>query len=170
MASNNRRWNLATAGPRACRAPNRFKTIGLQISIWLDSAGFRGRALPLGNLTHYPARGFHVERAKAEPCWALHTLSPVIRWRSPMGNVLQHFNRPTDNWSISGTTHFVTGFPVTLYDNSDNSLPGTLGNGVNNYLRHPRNTCPGRSRSTPMAAAGSQLSILLCFPKRILAN
>jgi hypothetical protein len=29
---------------------------------------------------------------------------------------------------------FSTGFHVTLYDDSDNSLLGTLGNGINNYL------------------------------------
>ena len=35
---------------------------------------------------------------------------------------------------MSGTTRFATGLPVTFYDNSDNSLIGTLGNGANNYL------------------------------------
>jgi hypothetical protein len=40
----------------------------------------------------------------------------------------------TEDWSISGTTRLATGFPVTLFDNSDNSLLGTLGNGANNYL------------------------------------
>jgi hypothetical protein len=40
----------------------------------------------------------------------------------------------TNGWSIAGTTRFSTGLPVTLLDNSDNSLLGTLGNGVNNYL------------------------------------
>jgi hypothetical protein len=34
----------------------------------------------------------------------------------------------------STTLRFATGFPVTLYDNSDNSLLGTLSNGANNYL------------------------------------
>jgi hypothetical protein len=37
-------------------------------------------------------------------------------------------------WSLSGTTRFSTGFPVTLFDDSDRSLFGTLGNGVNNQL------------------------------------
>ena len=37
-------------------------------------------------------------------------------------------------FSISGTTRFSTGFPVTLFDDSDRSLLGTLGNGVNNQL------------------------------------
>jgi hypothetical protein len=36
--------------------------------------------------------------------------------------------------SVSGTTRFSTGFPVTLFDDSDRSLLGTLGNGVNNQL------------------------------------
>jgi hypothetical protein len=43
-------------------------------------------------------------------------------------------NRLTDGWSIAGTTRFSTGFPSLCYDDSDNSLLGTLGNGINNYL------------------------------------
>jgi hypothetical protein len=43
-------------------------------------------------------------------------------------------NRLTEGWSLSGTTRFSTGFPVTLYDDSDRSLLGTLGNGLNNQL------------------------------------
>jgi hypothetical protein len=42
--------------------------------------------------------------------------------------------RLTDGWSVAGTARFSTGLPVTLLDDSDNSLLGTLGNGVNNYL------------------------------------
>jgi len=40
----------------------------------------------------------------------------------------------TEGWGLAGVTRFSTGFPVTLYDDSDNSLLGTLGNGINNYL------------------------------------
>lgn len=43
-------------------------------------------------------------------------------------------NRLTEGWTLSGTTRFSTGFPVTLADDSDRSLLGTLGNGVNNEL------------------------------------
>ena len=43
-------------------------------------------------------------------------------------------NRLTEKWSLSGTTRFSSGFPVTLFDDSDRSLLGTLGNGVNNQL------------------------------------
>jgi hypothetical protein len=43
-------------------------------------------------------------------------------------------NHLTEGWSLSGTTRLATGFPVTLFDDSDRSLLGTLGNGVNNEL------------------------------------
>jgi Carboxypeptidase regulatory-like domain len=63
-----------------------------------------------------------------------HTFVASYMLALPIGSVLNKSNRLTDDWSISGTTRLSTGFPVTLYDNSDNSLLGTLGNGVNNYL------------------------------------
>jgi Carboxypeptidase regulatory-like domain len=52
----------------------------------------------------------------------------------PFDSLFRRNNRFTTGWSLSGTTRFSTGFPVTLFDDSDNSLLGTLGNGVNNYL------------------------------------
>jgi Carboxypeptidase regulatory-like domain len=61
----------------------------------------------------------------------------------PIGSLLRRSNQLTDGWSLSGTTRFATGFPVTLYDNSDNSLLGTLGNGVNNYLLDTPQQLPG---------------------------
>jgi hypothetical protein len=45
---------------------------------------------------------------------------------------LFHPNRLSDGWSLSGISHFATGFPVTMIDNGDNSLIGTNPNGVNN--------------------------------------
>ncbi len=60
---------------------------------------------------------------------------PVDRWFRR--------NRLTEGWSFSGTTRFSTGLPVTMSDVSDNSLLGTLGNGVNNQLL-----------DTPQMAAG----------------
>jgi hypothetical protein len=44
-----------------------------------------------------------------------------------------HYNFK-QGFSVSGTSRFSTGFPVTLFDDSDRSLLGTLGNGVNNQL------------------------------------
>jgi hypothetical protein len=52
----------------------------------------------------------------------------------PIAFVFRKSNRLTEQWSLSGTTRLATGLPVTLFDDSDNSLLGTLGNGANNYL------------------------------------
>jgi Carboxypeptidase regulatory-like domain/TonB dependent receptor len=52
----------------------------------------------------------------------------------PFDELFRRKNRLTDEWTLSGNTRFSTGLPVTLYDDSDNSLLGTLGNGINNYL------------------------------------
>jgi hypothetical protein len=61
----------------------------------------------------------------------------------PFERLFRTSNRLTEEWSLSGTTRFATGFPVTLYDNSDNSLLGTLGNGANNYLLDTPQYLPG---------------------------
>ena len=61
----------------------------------------------------------------------------------PVASLLHKSNRLTDDWRISGTTRLASGFPVTLTDNSDNSLLGTLGNGINNYLLDTPQQLPG---------------------------
>jgi carboxypeptidase family protein/TonB-dependent receptor-like protein len=45
-------------------------------------------------------------------------------------------------WTLSGTTRFSSGFPVTLYNTADTSLLGTFGNGVNNNLVDAPNYSP----------------------------
>jgi len=52
----------------------------------------------------------------------------------PVAQLFKRSNRLTDGWSWSGIVRLSTGLPVTLYDDSDNSLLGMLGNGVNNNL------------------------------------
>jgi hypothetical protein len=41
-------------------------------------------------------------------------------------------SRLSKGWSLSGITHFASGFPVTIINNGDNSLIGTNPNGINN--------------------------------------
>jgi Carboxypeptidase regulatory-like domain len=52
----------------------------------------------------------------------------------PIADLFRRSNQLSMGWILSGTVRFATGLPVTLFDNSDNSLIGTLGNGANNYL------------------------------------
>jgi hypothetical protein len=45
-------------------------------------------------------------------------------WKLPL--------RKLKGWSLSGVTRFTTGLPVTLFNNNDTSLLGTIPNGINN--------------------------------------
>jgi len=54
------------------------------------------------------------------------------RYRLPVNNLFRRQDRWTEGWAISGLTRFTTGFPVTLYNNNDTSLLGTIPNGINN--------------------------------------
>ena len=73
-----------------------------------------------------------------------HNFVATYNYSLPLEKLFRRTNRLTEGWSISGTTRFSTGFPVTLYDQSDSSLRGSLGNGVNNQLI-----------DTPVYSAGS---------------
>jgi hypothetical protein len=60
-----------------------------------------------------------------------HNVVLSYEYQSPFDRLL-HPNRLSQGWSLSGITHFTSGFPVTMVDNGDNSLIGTNPNGVNN--------------------------------------
>ena len=54
------------------------------------------------------------------------------RYELPFSRVFGH-SRLSDGWVLSGITRISTGFPVTFYNKSDNSLLGTQQNGVNAF-------------------------------------
>ncbi|WP_353062319.1 TonB-dependent receptor [Tunturibacter psychrotolerans] len=60
-----------------------------------------------------------------------HNLVISYEYQLPFDQFL-HPNRLTNGWSLSGITHFATGFPITVINNGDNSLIGTNPNGINN--------------------------------------
>ncbi|MDR3718283.1 MAG: carboxypeptidase regulatory-like domain-containing protein [Bryobacteraceae bacterium] len=61
-----------------------------------------------------------------------HNFVASYDWKLPLGALFQARNRWTEGWSLSGITRFSTGLPVTLYNNNDTSLLGTIPNGINN--------------------------------------
>jgi hypothetical protein len=61
----------------------------------------------------------------------------------PIGGLLRRQNRLTQGWSLTGVTRFSTGFPVTLYNNNDTSLLGTIPNGINSNGVDTPNVSPG---------------------------
>jgi hypothetical protein len=61
-----------------------------------------------------------------------HNFVASYRYNLPAERRLRRLNRWTEGWSLSGITRFSTGLPVTLYNNNDTSLLGTIPNGINN--------------------------------------
>jgi hypothetical protein len=60
-----------------------------------------------------------------------HNFVASYDWRIPAERWLGA-SRWVSGWSVSGVTRFSSGFPVTLYNNEDTSLLGTIPNGINN--------------------------------------
>ena len=54
------------------------------------------------------------------------------RYKLPVDALLREQNRWTMGWALSGITRFATGLPITLYNNTDSSLLGSMPNGINN--------------------------------------
>ncbi len=73
-------------------------------------------------------------------------------------------------WSLSGTTRFASGLPVTLSDNSDNSLLGTLGNGANNFLLDTPRFLPGPLMINTNGRTGRPAFNTVLFPEELLGQ
>jgi hypothetical protein len=60
-----------------------------------------------------------------------HNVVASSNWRLPFGQWLHRKNRMTEGWALSTIARFSTGLPVTLFNNTDTSLAGTIPNGIN---------------------------------------
>jgi hypothetical protein len=77
---------------------------------------------------------FNFKRTRALSAWDLtHSLVATYRYQLPLARLAGGARRLLDGWAISGITRASTGFPVTLAAQGDNSLEGSLPNGVNNH-------------------------------------
>ena len=61
-----------------------------------------------------------------------HNFVASYRVNLPFARLTGHSNRLTSGWTLTGITRFTTGLPVTLYNNTDSSLLGSMPNGINN--------------------------------------
>jgi hypothetical protein len=98
-----------------------------------------------------------------------HNFVATYSYKLPFDRYLAS-NRFTEGWTLSGTTRFSTGFPVTLSDTSDNSLLGTLGKASTTICWILRNSRRGRSGSTRIRATDSRNSTAACFPWKRCAS
>ena len=72
-----------------------------------------------------------------------HDVVISYNYELPIDALLHRANPLTTGWAVSGVTRFSSGFPVTLYNDTDTSLLGTFGNGVNNHLLDTPQFQPG---------------------------
>ena len=72
-----------------------------------------------------------------------HNFVGSFRWNLPFGQLFQSKNGWVEGWQISGLMRFTTGLPVTLYNNNDTSLIGSIPNGINNNGVDTPNFTPG---------------------------
>ncbi len=55
------------------------------------------------------------------------------QYKLPIEHFVRHVKGLTSGWEVSGITRVSSGFPVTLESDGDNSLMGSIPNGVNNH-------------------------------------
>jgi len=85
-----------------------------------------------------------------------HNFVTSFHYELPKLNVGSHLNWLANGWAVAGIARFTSGLPVTLVNNNDTSLLGTIPNGINNdgvdtptwsghsltLNRNPRNGAP----------------------------
>jgi len=77
---------------------------------------------------------FNYKRMRAPSAWDLrHNFVATFRYQFPFERLTQRARWLTNGWALSGIVRASTGFPITLAEHGDNSLQGSLPNGVNNH-------------------------------------
>jgi len=72
-----------------------------------------------------------------------HNFVASYEWRLPLAKLVHGRSPWADGWSLTGVSRFSTGFPVTLLNNDDTSLLGTIPNGINNNAVDTPDYTPG---------------------------
>jgi hypothetical protein len=81
-----------------------------------------------------PLDPFNYRLTRALSAWDLrHNLVVTYLYQLPFDRWFGHAKGWADGWSISGIARASSGFPVTLHSDADNSLLGSIPNGVNNH-------------------------------------
>ena len=77
---------------------------------------------------------FNYKRTRALSAWDMtHNFVGTFRYELPLEKLTKRARFLTRGWAVSGIARASTGFPVTLAEHGDNSLEGSIPNGVNNH-------------------------------------
>jgi len=103
-----------------------------------------GKSFDLSSSLAEPVNPVDPNLSKAVSAFDMrHNFVASYKYELPIDHLLNRRNRLTEGWSLTGITRFSTGFPVTLYNNNDTSLLGTIPNGINNNGVDTPNVTPG---------------------------
>lgn len=92
------------------------------------------KSIDQGSALGDTANPFNFKATRALSAWDLrHNLVASYEIQLPFEKLTNRARPLTRGWSISGITRISSGFPVTIKSNDDNSLQGSIPNGVNNY-------------------------------------
>jgi len=81
-----------------------------------------------------PVDPFNFRRTRALSSWDMtHNFVLTYQYQLPLDRFFGHAKGWMDGWSLSGIARASTGLPVTLLSDGDNSLTGSIPNGVNNH-------------------------------------
>jgi hypothetical protein len=91
-----------------------------------------------------PVNPFNYRLTRALSAWDLtHNLVATYRYDLPLERLAPGPKVLTQGWAISGITRVSSGFPVTISSDGDNSLMGSVPNGVNNHSLDLPDYTPG---------------------------
>lgn len=94
-----------------------------------------------------PINPFNFRLTRALSAFDLrHNLVATYEYRLPFARLFHASGRGiawADGWSVSGITRASSGFPVTIHADGDNSLMGSIPNGVNNHSLDLPDYTPG---------------------------
>jgi hypothetical protein len=153
--------SIANSNYNALEAALRYQQSGSQFLLSYTYS----KSIDQGSNIGEQLNPFNPKQSRAISAWdQKHAFVASYTWALPVEEVMRRSNRLTTEWSLSGAMRFATGFPVTLYDNSDNSLLGTLGNGVNNYLLDTPQHLPGRLKINTNGRHGKPAFNTALFP------
>jgi hypothetical protein len=87
---------------------------------------------------------YNYRRTRALSAWDLrHNFVATYRYQLPLDRFSHRAKVLTEGWVISGITRASSGFPVTIAEHGDNSLQGSIPNGVNNHSLDLPDFMPG---------------------------
>jgi hypothetical protein len=95
---------------------------------------WRAQSIDQGSSISDPGNPYNFRATRAISAFDLpQDLVVSYQYTLPFERFFGHVKNLTGGWQISGITRISSGFPVTLHSDEDNSLMGSIPNGVNNH-------------------------------------